>query len=571
MVDTEYLTQMLLSSKNGEDPVVFFRRIQKIIWESLFLFFPEVDNDGADIYKALPFEDFSNRHHINVCLTSQDYVEGRYLETARLCSHGITLSRKGPCAVIKGASDNTFKTEICIESAKNKTTRFPGVRFSYSTKITYQPFAGFYPLASKEYETPDLIKKILQVPNVQCEFFPRIDQIDGRKPKFTYPVSDQIFYIDTHDNAMDFLNRLNDPARPIPFLVFMGKTNRMCNEAAWLLPRVFTKCYIYVVEESQFLKGIEKIVTGIDVRKNFRKSMCRVFFPFGKQYMHDDFANPSYQVQFFERNREKNRNLIMNGLLRFFDLNAPGWNRTQRDVHMRQLDLQEERQFLKKVAEVEDSRDALSKKQEIINTILDARKSELEKIESERKEFNDERKLYEEENTRLTEANKKLDFEKVDLRRKIEELKCQNSDLKGQLEMWQGNEPLTGQIDFKVKNLFPNEINDHVAEIFEKALCEIDTTIMTRKRQILESLTKVCKKTGTLEQRRKDLEKVLRANKGLSEGDFAVLRRLGFICEHGGKHDKITLGEISFTVSCTPGDKSRHWKNQISDSRKVFF
>ena len=561
MIDTEYLTQMLLSSTKNEDPVVFFRRIQKAIWESLFLFFPEVERSGKDIYEALPFEDFSKRHYFHTGLDPQDYVEGRYLETARLCSQGLTLSRARPSAIVKDASDNTEKTEICIESAKMPGLPFKeGVRFSYATRIIYQPFAGFYPLVGKDYRTPDLIDKLLQLPDIKCEFFPRIDKTEGHVPEFSYPVSSVINVIEDQASAGIFLRRLNDPARPIPFVVFMGGACRLHEEAEWLLPRVFTKCYIYIVRNSELLHGIEKVVEGINLRENFHNCLCRVFFPFGTQYLHDDFANPNYRVSMFKRNRWKSRDLIMNGLLRFFDLNEPGWNRTQRDVHMRQLDLQEERQFQRKVEEVEDSRDALVKKQAIIDTILDARKRE-----------NEERKLFEEDNAKLIEANRSLESENKSLMDRVRKQKYQIDDLNTKLTMWQGETSAAGEIDFKVRNLFPHEVNDHVAEVFEKAFKEMDASAVTRRRQILESLMKVCKKTGTLDQRRKVLERILRGNKGLTDNDFAELQRMGFTCEHGGKHDKISLGELSYSVSCMPGDKSRHWKNQIAGSRKVFF
>lgn len=361
MIDTEYLTQILLKSANNEDPVVFFRRVQRTIWESLFLFFPEIDASGQDVYQAFPFEEYSQQRHFSLGIGPQDYLEGRNLETRNICCHALTLSRMGPSAYVEGAFDNTVQTELCIETAKSKDARFPGVRLSYATKVSYQPFAGFYPLADKAYETPDLISRLLEMPNCHGEFFPRIDQVRGATPEFTYPIEKQIRVVDTKAGADEFMARLIDLSRPVPFLVFMGDGRRMREEAQYLLPRVYTKSYVYIIKEPGLLKGIEEIVTGIDLVLNFKKKHCRVFFPFGAQYLSADFANPAYPVRWRIAKRRKARELILNGLLRYFDLNEPGWRRTQRDVHMTQLDLQAERQMSKKEGEVADSRLALEK------------------------------------------------------------------------------------------------------------------------------------------------------------------------------------------------------------------
>lgn len=564
MIDTEYLTQILLTSTRKEDPVVFFRRVQRTIWESLFLFFPEIEQSGKDIYEALPWDEFRQVTHIEISLSSADFLSSRYLETAKLCAHGIRISRQGPSAYVKGASDNTVITEICIESAKMAAVKFPGVRISYCTQIHYQPFAGFYPLANKRFGTPDLVRRLLEVPDSRQEFFPRIDQILGKPPVIIYPVVQTIHQIASQETAVDFLQRLADPARPIPFLVFMGSDRRMKKEAELLLPMVYTKCYVYIVDKPSLLTGIDSIVTGIDVQHNFKHHYCRVFFPFGKQYMHEDFANPQYSVRFFESRRKGLREQILNGLLRFFDLEEPKWRRTQRDVHMTQLDLQVERQMQKQSDAVNDSLEAIAKRQEIVNMVLDKRRKEQEA-------FDEERKMFEEENRRLEIENSKLVHEIQTKTEHEQSLQAANEDLERQLCIWRhSDETSDSGWKLSVESLYPGEVHDHLVFLLRRAEGQIPAE-MLRHRQIISAIVKDNPPYGEMQKRQKEIEEIFNANTRLSDSDIKRMERLGFRYTKDGPHHKFTMGDFFMTVPCTTSDKGRAWKNTIRDFKRIFF
>ena len=195
MIDTEYLTQILLRSTKDEDPVVFFRRVQKKIWGMLPLFFPVIDSKGKGILDALTFDAFSRNRSFSAGLDTNDYVSGRNLETANLCSHALTLSLSGESAHVKGQSDNTHMTDICIETAKVGPNKSPSVRFSYMTRILYQPFAGFYPLAEKKYGTPKIVESLLSLSDSSAQFQPRIDCINGETPRYKYPICRKVIMV----------------------------------------------------------------------------------------------------------------------------------------------------------------------------------------------------------------------------------------------------------------------------------------------------------------------------------------------------------------------------------------
>ena len=560
MIDTEYLTQILFRSTKNEDPVVFFRRVQKKIWSMLPLFFPEIDADGKGILDALSFDQFSRDRSFHVGLGANDNVSGRNLETAKLCSHALTISLSGESAQVKGKSDNTYKTDICIETAKAFVNRSAAVRFSYVTNILYQPFAGFYPLAEKKFETPKIVESLLSLSNSEAQFMPRIDCINGAPPKYKYPICRKVITVKDQKIAEDFLSRLKDRARPIPFLVYMGNSGRMRTEADLMMPSVYSKAWVYVVERAELLKGmINDIIPGIDLNRDFKTHACRLFFPFGS-YIPHDFANPAYPIKLFGRRRY--RGLVLNGLLRFFDIEEPGWRRTQRDIHMIQLDLQAERTLALKEDEVNDCRVAVAKKQEVINVVLDARKREKDQIEAERKALREDRELFEGENKRLEEQNRKLLSVNG-------ELKGQNEALRQQLKTWQESGQ---QREFKlgVESCYPNEVYDHLIEMLRM----IDGNIpaeQLRRRQIYDAIMKANPSSGELQMRKDGVAAIVRNKSEISASDIKAFERLGFTYSKDGPHHKFSMGSFCMIMPCTGSDKGRGWKNSIRDFNRNFF
>jgi len=560
MIDTEYQAQIFLQSTKGEVSEVFFRRVQRAIWENLPIFFPEIERDGKGVLDVLPFEKFSTHHNFHTGLDAVNHITGRNLETARLCSHAITISRAGESAHVKDASDNTFKTEICIEAPKGRKDLTGGVRFSYMTRILYQPFAGFYPLAENLYDTPAMVEAVLSIPDCEATFFPRIDKVKDHIPQFKYPVHRKIIRVRTREEAEDFLLRLADRARPVPFLVFFGKSARFQVEALYFKDLVYTKAWVYIIDSIDLVSSkIGDIVKGIDIHHDFKKRCCRLFFPFGS-YIPNDFGNPSYRVTLF--GRKAYRNQVLNGLLRFFDLGEPGWRRTQRDVHMVQLDLVTARKMSLKEDEVSDSRQAVAKKDAIISMVLDERRKEQEAIAAERKEFKEDRELFEGENKCLEEENKGLSSENANLTGQV-------SALKQQLKVWQESRQ---QTDFKfgVESCYPNEVYDHLVEILRSANGNIPTE-QRRHRQIYDAIVAANEPTGEMQRRKDEIAKLVRNQSGVSAGTITAFERLGFTYSCDGKHHKFTMGSFFMTLPCTGSDSQCGWKNSIRDFNRNFF
>lgn len=560
MIDTEYLTQILFKSARHEESVVFFRRVQKKIWSMLPKYYPEIDSSGVGILDALSFDEFSRKRSFQMGLDSVNCVSGRNLETAKLCSQAITISLAGESAHVKGQSDNTYKTDICIESAKVDSSKPAIVRFSYTTRILYQPFAGFYPLATKKYETPEFVKELLALPDLKALFMPRIDLIQGSNPKFAYPLTNRVVYVDDEKKADEFVKLLNDRARPIPFLVFMGESKRMVREAEFFMPLVYSKAWVFIINRADLIKGkIEPIVEGIDLKRDFRNKACRLFFPFGS-WSCCDFANPSYSVGFF--GRDKYRALVLNGMLRFFDLDEPGWRRSQRDVHMVQLDLQAERKLAAKAVELNDSKGAVTKMQEIVNLVLEERKHEKDEIEKERKKLNEDRELFEGE-------NKQLEEEKQSLLNSNSELMGQVEALKQQLKDWQGSD---SRRDFKfgIDSCYPNEVYDHIVEMLKMIDGHIPAEYR-RRRQIYEAVMKANPTSGELQRRKDGVAAIVRNKNEISPSDIKAFERLGFAYSKDGPHHKFSMGSFCMTMACTGSDKGRGWKNSIRDFNRTFF
>jgi hypothetical protein len=523
-------------------------------------FFPEIDVDGKGILDALSFDTFSRDRSFHVGLGHSNYVSGRNLETAKLCSHALTISLPGESAHVKGQSDNTYKTDICIETAKVAQGKPAAVRFSFMTRILYQPFAGFYPLAEKKYETPKIVESVLSLVDSSAQFMPRLDCIRGELPKYKYPICRKVITIKERKLAQDFLARLQDHARPIPFLVYMGGAGRMRAEAGQMIPFVYTKAWVYIVERPGLLEGtIDNIVPGIDISRDYKTHACRLFFPFGS-YAAEDFANPSYTIKLWGRRRYRDQ--VLNGILRFFDIDEPGWRRTQRDIHMVQLDLQAERTLAKKDGEVKDSRTSVTKMQEIVNLVLDARRREKDEIAEKERALKEDRELFEGENKRLEAENRDLSKANGDICGQIEALRQQ-------LKTWQGN---VQQEDFKfgIESCYPNEVYDHLVEMLRM----IDGSIpaeQLRRRQIYDAIIKANPSSGELQKRKDGVAEIVRNKNEISASDIKAFERLGFTYSKDGPHHKFTMGSFYMTMPCTGSDKGRGWKNSIRDFNRNFF
>ena len=327
-----------------------------------------------------------------------------------------------------------------------------------------------------------------------------------------------------------------------------------------MIPEVYSKAWVYVIDRPELLgQRICDIVPGIDLKRDVRAHACRLFFPFGS-YLPDDFANPSYPIGLFGRG--KYREQLLNGLLRFFDIDEPGWRRTRRDIHMTQLDLQAARTMKMKDGEVEDSRQALAKKDAVIRMVLDERKKEQDKIAQEREVLQAERALFEGENARLDEENKRLAEEKADLASLVDALRQQ-------LKVWQESGQ-QGDFKFGTDSHYPNEVYDHLVEMLKMLDGSIPAEFL-RRRQIYDALIKANPTSGEMQKRRDEIARIVRNKSGMSPSDIKAMERLGFGYSKDGPHHKFTMGDFFMTMPCTGSDQGRSWKNSIRDFNRNFF
>ena len=545
MTDIVYTTQLLINSAiDGEDVVSLYRRVQRRLWEWLEEEFPPF-NDENRVLNEIPFNQFSTERSWSVSSSDGNNLSGRYLETDKIMTQGIQIVQRQPSAWVPHQSDNTLVTDVCIEAPKIIHPMIKGVCFSCKVAIQCQPFAGFFPRRKLSLVAPRVVKDILEMEGCLIEFHPfgRGVFTDACK----YIVSSAPNLVSSEVDESVFLSMLEDVHRPVCLVVFMGDGHRQLREAKYIAEVAASKAMVCVLRKSKRLVlELERIVVGMDAKKDFSKGRCRVFFPFGpEQYSNKEFANPNYRIPFVQVKRFRYQLLV--GLLRYFDMKQP-WRRDKRDVHLTELEWMQNRAYEQKEQEAEYNKNEAKTNKDILSSLLEKRKEEREQYDCDRKYLMDAATELESQKNAALNENKKL----------FEENK--------QLKMGQKG---VDEISLAVGSLFPGEVKEHLLETISDAIKMLGCN-RERRLQILKELLQ---KNGTpreLHRRREIIKHVFKGSNGLSDGDFKEFEKIGVVLVSANKHYKVRFGTLSDTISKTPSDK-RACKNQITQMNNKFF
>ena len=346
MQETVFSTQLFFeTTKRNEPPEAFFRRFQKKLWEWI----PELlsDSDLPEskhaILERLPFEDFSENEECAFGRNGFTAVEWRNLKTGKVLIQGVKFRLRLPSHKVPSQSDRTLVTDICIESPREVGSLNTGIRFSFATFVEYQPFAGFFPRPKLPLVTPGLLEELGKLQNTRISFFPKVHNVEEHRRALRYPISRTPIIVDDETSGREFIKRIRAPFRPVCFVVYFGDMRANRAEAAQMAELLWTKAYVYVVKKlPSIMSALAETVPGFSQPGSIGR-VCRVFFPFGGQYLQDDFANPSYSMVSLVGDYD--REDILTGLFRYFDMNESGWRRNVRDVARTFMEVQRVRRF----------------------------------------------------------------------------------------------------------------------------------------------------------------------------------------------------------------------------------
>ena len=354
MYETVFQTQfMLRSTKEGETHEDFFHRTQETLWAGIQKQQPILAKQALAVARKNN-PNIKSAKEMFVYHPCPQFAAGgeaggivwRWVTAASCILQGIRLDRLLACTSVRPpdgdlAHDRSEISHICLQILTNQAQ--PLIRISYKTEWHYQPFAGFYRLPDIPYGTPGPLNGILAQNDAVASFLPCLSAMKSDDIHLKYPLADEVKVVENAEDAKDFLSRLRDPGRPIPFTVFMGRGRRMVACANELAEKTKAKAWTYLIPKPELVRGadglaIRGIVKGIDLDNDFRNRVCRVFFPFGS-YKRDDFANPSYNVSLLEHRRRRMIRQILRGELGYFEVCNDEWLETAMDVRMVQLDI----------------------------------------------------------------------------------------------------------------------------------------------------------------------------------------------------------------------------------------
>lgn len=192
-------------------------------------------------------------------------------------------------------------------------------------------------------------------------------------PRLIYPVLRGFKIVEDAKTLEDFKGHLVDPTRPIPLVVFFGDSARCVREARGLSERCWSKCRVWVLKKNVpgLADLLEHTIEGINVKRNFRFGLCRVFFPRG-HYRQDDAAQPAYWVPVVNRHHFRKRTTI--GLLRFFRLDDRGWITSERDLTLFEYELKVDDKLKENTDMREKVKVLLAERQDLQNSLDDTKR-----------------------------------------------------------------------------------------------------------------------------------------------------------------------------------------------------
>lgn len=385
MKEHVYSTQFVLrSTREGELMEDFYLRLRKILYtHTLKLFNNETEADKL----TAPTITEDNFLKQNVCLsvsrgaffvkTNEAPLDGN---RAFMLITSVPRTNK----YFKNASDHSLCTEAIARMFKGPRIcgkECPSLQISVRAWVEYQPFAGFFKTRKLPRCAPALVDLLVNMPDTQLLFWPRLvssEEIEKvpilkKYPRLIYPVLRNFKTVADAKTLEDFKGHLVDPTRPIPLVVFFGDSARSLREAKSLAERCWSKCRVWVLKKH--VPGLndllEHSIKEIDVRKNFRLGLCRIFFP-PSIYRQDDAAQPAYWVPFFNRHHFRKRTTI--GLLRFFRFDDRGWISSERDLYLFEYE-QEVGDKLKENSDMrEQVKTLLAERQDLQNVLEDTKK-----------------------------------------------------------------------------------------------------------------------------------------------------------------------------------------------------
>lgn len=571
-----FRTQILIrSKKQKEDPAILFRKIQKVLWEWIGRELPGKNREGKAFADLYPFETWRRLQRWQYARGMRrgptlGFAECRYLETARLMAQSIAIYATKESTNAPGFYDHSEDSVVAIESAKNDPD-FTGVRLSFETATSFQPFAGFFPLPKPNFHVPSPVQEILSGDDWTCEFFPVIESREELKLAELYPLSGSPIVIDNPEEEASFLRQLRDRFRPICFVVCFGAGRRMRRFAERLAGFARVNALVFILDERAVRpEEIDKIVPGLHARKEFAAGGVRVFFPFGR-YMRDVAANPGYRLPLFGTKQVEAA--ILTGLLRYFDIDENGWRRTPRDIHMTELSLHETRR--------EDfgkgERGKVNTLQKLLSESLELRKKENashqkreEDLELHVMECEDRIKELEKE---LAERDELLSEANASIATAVGE----NAKLRGKSGISPSGSKTRGMVSSNrcislenIPELFTGEVREFILEFLESQKGSLSRDYRPRQAEVIETVLQVNPQTGCLRERRDRIKKIFDGISRMGPEQFQQLKELGIELVAENTHYRVQYGDYKDTIPKTPSDW-RSFLNTASQMAKKFF
>lgn len=542
-----YSTQIMLVQKESKHSnEVYFREIDQLIYEWLRKELPKTALPAFD--KEITFNDFHRKPCFIFRRGAQRLVASQVLETQKLICHGLTIRIPVASNFKDGVNDAYLETSLCIETSKIATDGC--VHFSIAVWFIKEPIRDFYPSAPIDPRMPRIVNDILANPHTSGEFV----QIIRDKEVYAEPLPVVRYPIDdnrplTDENARrDFIAQLTDPLRPICLVVVFGRGWK-CNYATRrLAAKLYSKACVYHIEDltADLRETFRQAVPGIDLDRDFRDGVCRVFFPLG-QYVPDDWANPTYRLKLFHINDVVQR--VKKGCFASFHIGKLGWREDDYDVYDTKCKLQKER---KEEAVIESALEE-AEHRETCDGIIGGLKEDV----------------------------KVLNLELMDAKTEIESLRASNQDLNSRISKMSSRiaafeadrvDALANSgIKFPTElEAFTGEIREHVISAIENGRKGFTKKEYARKHRILEEVLKVNPRSDVLVSRHAEVKRILSTENRPDDGFFNALAKLGIVKVSEEKHYKVEFEGIPMTLAKTPSEW-RGAKNAVSQMNNLYF
>ena len=335
-----FSTQFVMRSSCREEKAdIFYARVRKCLYEYVSHVGSSKVSGGSGDAFTVPYEAFSK---LGVSCKIRRLQWALDVQETNIGSSRVFLLRTSEPKenqYYKEASDHSLFVETIVHTFRD-LFGYASLRITVHSWVEYQPFAGFTKTQRLPRAVPAIVDWLAEIADAELLFEPRWVSTEEResdpelrthRPMF-YPICRDYKVVSDEQTLCNFREHLEDPFRPIPLVVFFGDSMRHIKEANQLVKRCWIKCRVWVLhKDTEGLADVLKsAILGIDVRKNFRWGLCRIFFPRGL-YRQDDAAQPWHWVPFLCNHHFRKRTTI--GLLRFYHFDeSGGWLTSQKDL-----------------------------------------------------------------------------------------------------------------------------------------------------------------------------------------------------------------------------------------------